>query len=431
MSAGRGSPQPGANRHNGRRCRGFWRALAATIGLAAATVAAQAPVLAEEEQAANLADAFTKGKVSLALRYRFESVADDAFAEKGEASTLRAALGFRTLPWHRFTGFVEFQSVADLGFGEDHNNLGAGSYGNGVTNRPGIADPEITRAEQFGVRTTWIPRTTLGIGRQEIALGNERFVGPVGFRQNHQTFDALRAEVKASDAVRVSYAYIDRVHTATGASKAMSTQTLYGEVDVAKAGTAAFYWISLDYSSAADAALSSGTWGVQWHGAVPLSGTWKVPYHVEWADQSDTGDNPNDYNASYLFLEAGAQNQRFNVRLGYEQLGTDAGSAAFATPLATLFKFNGWADKFTTTPVAGLVDLYLSFAFTQGAWTATVAAHDFSPDASGADFGNEWDARVEWKADWKQTVGLQAALYNADSFSTDTNKFWLYTSWGF
>jgi hypothetical protein len=37
----------------------------------------------------------------------------------------------------------------------------------------------------------------------------------------------------------------------------------------------------------------------------------------------------------------------------------------FTTPLATLHKFQGWADKFLTTPVNGLADLYVNAGYTR------------------------------------------------------------------
>ena len=38
-------------------------------------------------------------------------------------------------------------------------------------------------------------------------------------------------------------------------------------------------------------------------------------------------------------------------KLGYEELGSNAGLYGLQTPLATLHAFNGWADKFLVTPV--------------------------------------------------------------------------------
>ncbi len=39
------------------------------------------------------------------------------------------------------------------------------------------------------------------------------------------------------------------------------------------------------------------------------------------------------------------------------------GAIGFATPLATLHIFNGWADLFLTTPANGLKDLYFQAGY--------------------------------------------------------------------
>src|SRR3546814_1461069 len=49
--------------------------------------------------------------------------------------------------------------------------------------------------------------------------------------------------------------------------------------------------------------------------------------------------------------------QTFSLNGNYEVLGSDAGVFAFQTPLATLHKFQGWADLFLTTHSAGVRDL--------------------------------------------------------------------------
>ena len=51
-----------------------------------------------------------------------------------------------------------------------------------------------------------------------------------------------------------------------------------------------------------------------------------------------------------------------NLTLGYEVLGSDDGKKGFATPLATGHKFQGFADKFLTTPNDGVQDLYVGVA---------------------------------------------------------------------
>src|SRR3546814_15260492 len=73
--------------------------------------------------------------------------------------------------------------------------------------------------------------------------------------------------------------------------------------------------------------------------------------------------------------------QTFSLNGNYEVLGSDAGVFAFQTPLATLHKFQGWADLFLTTPSAGVRDL--NFTLTKKfpaipvlpALSATIAYH--------------------------------------------------------
>ena len=66
---------------------------------------------------------------------------------------------------------------------------------------------------------------------------------------------------------------------------------------------------------------------------------------------------------------------------GMSVLGSDDGAVGFRTPLATLHKFNGWADLFLTTPGAGLQDTYLRLGYVRDAWTLSVRFHDFRADA--------------------------------------------------
>ena len=90
-------------------------------------------------------------------------------------------------------------------------------------------------------------------------------------------------------------------------------------------------------------------------------------YRAEYATQSDYADNPADYSTDYYALEGGIAAAGLTAKVGYEVLGSDNnGTASFKTPLATLHKFNGWADKFLVTPAAGLEDLYASLAWKPG-----------------------------------------------------------------
>ncbi len=119
------------------------------------------------------------------------------------------------------------------------------------------------------------------------------------------------------------------------------------------------------------------------------------------------------------------------VKAGWEVLEGNARDGQFSTPLATLHKFNGWADKFLRTPTDGLEDLYLSLSGTAGkvAWTAVY--HDFSADEGGAGYGEEIDLQVTCKAPWQQAFGLKTAFYDAGTFSADTDKIMFWTAYSF
>ena len=57
-------------------------------------------------------------------------------------------------------------------------------------------------------------------------------------------------------------------------------------------------------------------------------------------------------------LVAGGGYQQVGFRVGWERLSGSEREGQFQTPLATLHAFNGWADKFLSTPVNGIEDLY-------------------------------------------------------------------------
>ena len=64
---------------------------------------------------------------------------------------------------------------------------------------------------------------------------------------------------------------------------------------------------------------------------------------------------PTTTTQTIYLVEAAANHGSFGLKAGYEVLGgADVPNHAFQTPLATLHAFQGWADKFLTTPAAGV-----------------------------------------------------------------------------
>jgi hypothetical protein len=117
-------------------------------------------------------------------------------------------------------------------------------------------------------------------------------------------------------------------------------------------------------------------------------------------------------------------------------LGADKGVAlaAFETPIATGFKFQGWADKFLTTPPDGVRDLYgnLGYGWKQAgpfkALTLQAVYHRFASDRHSRLYGDEIDLLASAKLG-KTSLSARYADYQADGFATDTRKFWLQLDW--
>ena len=102
------------------------------------------------------------------------------------------------------------------------------------------------------------------------------------------------------------------------------------------------------------------TYGIRFSGSTQAGDT-KLLYSAEFASQSSESVSSN-FDADYLMLEAGAVFKGVTAKVGYEELGSDNGAYGFSTPLATLHKFNGWADQFLGTPAQGLVDTSVTLA---------------------------------------------------------------------
>jgi hypothetical protein len=384
----------------------------------------------EEKTEPSLTESITKGTASLGLRYRYESVDDDAFGKDAHASTLRTVVGYRTAPYRGFSFFAQAQNVAVLG--EDlYDNRGAGHLSNGVKDRPAVVDPAQTRMQQVYGRFEGFD-TVIDVGRREIAYGDHRFVGDVNWRQNHQAFDAIHISNRSLGKTTLQYTYAGKVVRVDGAAKDMDSHFAGATVAFDPNLSLEIFTYLLDYDAAADAPLSSQSYGGKLSGSHPFLGKRRALFEAQYAKQLEFGDNPANRNAHYLHLMGGvALSGKLTVKVGRELLSGSPEEGAFQTPLATLFKFNGWADKFLTTPANGLVDWYASGEGRVGAVSWIAAYHDFGADTGGGSYGSELDVRALYSTSWKQSFGAQLALYREDGFGTDATKFWVWTEYGF
>jgi len=403
-----------------------WTSAGAALLLLALAVIGPTTALAEEEP--SLKGALKNGKATVNLRYRYEDVSDDAVGDKhARASTLRTVLGYRSQAYKGFSLQLEAENVAVVG-NDLYNNRGAGSLNNGVRDRPVVADPADTEINQALLRyqgDMW----QVAAGRQEILLGDVRFVGNVGWRQNHQSFDALRIDNSSLGGLRFTYAFVDRVNRIFGDSQDMASHLLNASFDLQNIGKFTFYGYLLDYQDAAG--LSTSTWGLEFAGKRSLSDQRALLYEIEHAEQSDHADNPNAIDAGYTALMIGASLPKVTFKLAWELLGGSPDDGQFSTPLATLHKYNGWADKFLSTPADGLEDLYLQANGKIGKIAWLVKYHDFGAESSSVSYGQELDLQLVYTSPRGVLFGLKGALYDADQFAADTNKWMVWSVYGF
>lgn len=368
--------------------------------------------------AAAFTEALVSGKPELDMRLRYEHVDQDNTLQDADAFTLRTRLGYRTGSFRDFTAYVEMENTTAI-LGDDYN-----STQNGKVQYATVADPEVTEVNQSYLDYAGFRDTLIRAGRQRIVLDNARFVGNVGWRQNEQTYTGALVSNKSLPDTTLTYAYLDEVKGITGTATDVRAHVLNASYSGFDAVTLTGYGYLLDFEDSPQ--LSQQTWGLRLSGAADLD-TFRLLYTAEFARQSDYRDGNGNIDADYRLLEAGVEYAGITGTVGYELLGAD-NAFSFETPLATKHAFNGWADVFLNTPDGqGLRDMYVMASGSIAGVKLTAVYHDFQADRGGADFGTELDLLAAKKFGKHYTAGIKYASYEADTFSVDTDKFWL---WG-
>jgi hypothetical protein len=375
-------------------------------------------------------------------RMRYETVEQAPLAEDAEAETLRVRAGFETGKAWDTSLLAEGEFVWDVGgdYRSDNAVLKNTAY-------PVVADRDSQEVNRLQLTNTSIPQTTITLGRQRILLDDQRFVGNSGWRQNEQTFDGLHVVNKTVTNFTVDVAYVDQVNRVNGPD---SPQGRYkGDVYLANLGyqapfgkiTAFNYLLKFDPLTQADfpgltaaqaaplnpTRVSTSTYGLRFAGEQRLSKI-KLGYTASLARQKDAGENPFDFSLDYRFAEVTGTYRQYTLGVGYEVLEGN-GAVGFSTPLATLHKFNGWADKFLNTPANGLEDRYASAGVTfkgvgpLDTLAAVASYHAYDAQHISQDYGDE--INVQLQAKWQRVnVLLKYADYQADKLLTDTTKWW-------
>ncbi|MBV1907806.1 MAG: alginate export family protein [Kangiellaceae bacterium] len=361
-----------------------------------------------------------KSTLDLSFRYRIETVDQSNFDETAQASTLRTRATVKTTWTDIIDTVIEFDDVTEIGL--DDYNSGAGTSPNTV-GYPVIADPVGTELNQGYIRLKYAD-SKLALGRQRILVGNQRFVGGVGWRQNEQTYDSLTFTTKFKQDLSFNYAYLYNVNrifgeSVSGGDHTHNTHLINADIKLGN-GKLSGYYFAIDNEDAA--ALSNDTFGLRYSGKLD-----NIFYNLEFASQSDAGDNPNSYDANYYLIDASYKTGKVSLGGGLEVLGGDSdGGQGFTTSLATLHKFQGWADVFLGTPIAGIEDTYINGSYTINGIKFKAIYHDFATDEGGNALGTELDFVISKKVSKHLSALLKLASFDSDSNSyTDRDKVWV------
>lgn len=362
------------------------------------------------------------GKVTTDVRYRAEYVDQENLDETAAASTIRLRLGYQTPSYRSAFVFAEMEDIRALG--DDAYN----STANGRGALPVVVDPEDTELNQ--VYVAWAhDGSGFKIGKQRFTLDNHRFFGNVGWRQNEQTLDGLAVTLALPGGVGGKLAYghwirANRIFSAHHPSAARATAELFADVlhysRAVGSGSIAVYAHLIDIVGAG--AASHANFGLRCSQQRKVAHG-KVGVTAEVAQQNEYRLASEVSRSYYALIDLNATAHGIGVHAAAEVLSGN-GEYAFQTPLATLHKFNGWSDRFLSTPANGLIDAYGTIAIPIEKAKLVLVYHEFYAEQTSAHYGREWGAVVSRAIFGPVSGMIKYSQYEADEFSVDIYKVW-------
>ena len=357
---------------------------------------------------------------SLDTRFRYEYGDIDTLAVS-HAATVRNRLGLLTRKMGGFQAYAEYEGTLVV----DRSDYFAPGTELPTGQTP-IADPESHELNQAWV-SYHSPSDVCGlkVGRQAINLDGQRWIGTVGWRQNMQTFDAAGFTINPTEDLSIYYGYIWQVNRIFGSEAFLAPFTDFkGQSHVFNAtytglpfGKLTAYVYSLDLHNLAGDINSNDSFGFF------LAGDFfgDSSYYLEYAFQTDGSNSPIDYEANYVHANLSKKFGAIKATAGLEYLGADNGRG-FAFPLATLHKFNGFADVFLNTPAGGLSDAYLSIGTELAGVKFAAAYHYFWDDGFDVTIGQEFDLVASKAITENVSILGKAAFFDGNGAQPDVTR---------
>jgi hypothetical protein len=257
----------------------------------------------------------------------------------------------------------------------------------------------------------------------------------VGWRQLQQTFDSVLITHNNQQlfGLTVNAGYIGRAKTITATTEGLTAPILNVNYKLGDYGNMVGYAYWLDFTDPDVYFKSNQSYGIRLTNfqkpgdSFKLSDNYGLVYTAEWSIQSDYQNSPRDYTVNRYNLMGGFTAYNFTFQGAMEQLDGVGQNQAFITPLGTNFAFQGWADQFLVTPNDGIRDVFGTMISTlnRGDITLMGVYHNFYDDTGNIHYGKEWDFRAIKKFGKHYSLLAQYAYYDADQYSTDTQKIWV------
>ena len=374
----------------------------------------------------DLAAAIRDGKTSLDLRARYEAVSEDNALRDAEALTTRLRLGFTTRALHGFTALVEYEGVFASGGQQFNSSPGVLAASNGNSQASLIPDPTGSEINRAQIEYASSDGLLVRIGRQRIVLDDARFVGNVGWRQDEQSFDALRAQYRPMADVTLDYSYLWQQNFIFFNHNRLNAHLLNASwAPNAGIKLSGFAYL-VDFQNEAGApprvpgAPDAATWGLIVAGQLQ-----QLSYRASAARQNDHADAPSSVQADYLSATLSYSVAGLTPSVGYERLSGD-GTYAFQTPFGTNHKFQGFADVFVAAiPAFGVEDVFLGLGGNIAAIKLTARYHQFRSVQGSRKLGAELDFSAACSLPGGLGLLAKFADYRAHSHAVDTQRLWL------
>ncbi len=345
------------------------------------------------------------GKFNIDARLRYESfdLKNGVPANDRDGTSLRVRYGYTTPDFSGFTAMVEGETLTRVG-------------GNHADIHPLDDAGDGTDLNQLWVQYKDADYGNIKVGRQIYSLDDHRFIGHVGWRQNIQTFDAVTAEYSGIEKLSVKPFYLAEQHSVSRQHNELNAYGLNVAYAFAKEFALTAFYYDIEGDERANANASNETIGLRATGTVMLDEL-PITYAASIAEQEDTGPSSLNYDATYFAADVSTKFEGITLGGGFEIL-----EPGFRTPLATVHKFNGYADALL--PLAGftngLEDYYVYAGYTipvGNGIKAMVIYHWFDSESSGAsgeDGGEELDLVASYKINKYFSLLAKYGDYDSD-----------------